>query len=197
LQTKGDLKSLQKREGQVYCPNWPLKAPDTCPSPPFPDVDIAKHVSPDVFKLHLASRMALTEQRLASQIEEEMQKRVKGEMARLASMDGMYVVLAKILWCIVSCFVELSSRYAAHQRQVEQHRRHIVEEVLTLKCPRCRTAFVDFSGCFAVQCGSCPCNFCGWCLQDCETDAHAHVAHCRSNKANGNVFGAHEQFQVA
>ena len=32
--------------------------------------------------------------------------------------------------------------------------------------------------CFALQCGSCPCNFCAVCLHDCGTDAHAHVATC-------------------
>ena len=94
-QAEGDLKDLQKREGQVYCPNWTLKAPDTCPSPPFPDVDIAKHVAPDVFKLHLASRMALTEQRLASQMEEEMQKHLKVEMERLVCMDGMNALIVE------------------------------------------------------------------------------------------------------
>uniref|UniRef100_A0A0G4G9U7 Protein kinase domain-containing protein n=1 Tax=Chromera velia CCMP2878 TaxID=1169474 RepID=A0A0G4G9U7_9ALVE len=56
--------------------------------------------------------------------------------------------------------------------------REIVEEVLTLKCPRCRSAFLDFRGCVALTCARCSCGFCGYCLQDCGADAHAHVPQC-------------------
>ena len=40
----------------------------------------------------------------------------------------------------------------------------IVEEVLTLKCPRCAQAFQDFDGCFALTCGNkhCSAGFCAW-----------------------------------
>lgn len=54
-------------------------------------------------------------------------------------------------------------------------RNRVVEEILTLHCPRCAQAFFDFEGCFALKCSKCPCNFCGWCLADCGTDSHAHV----------------------
>uniref|UniRef100_A0A0G4HPK4 RING-type domain-containing protein n=1 Tax=Chromera velia CCMP2878 TaxID=1169474 RepID=A0A0G4HPK4_9ALVE len=56
--------------------------------------------------------------------------------------------------------------------------REITEDVLTLKCPRCRAAFVDFAGCAALTCGSCNCGFCGYCLKDCGRDAHNHVPRC-------------------
>jgi hypothetical protein len=63
----------------------------------------------------------------------------------------------------------------------------IVNEVLTLRCPRCKTAFVDFDGCFALGCGknNCHCGFCAWCLKDCGDDAHLHVAHCSERQAEG------------
>jgi hypothetical protein len=123
-QAEGALKDLQKREGQVYCPNWTLKAPDTCPSPPFPDVDIAKHASPDVFKLHLASRMALTEQRLASQMEEEKQKQLKVELERLTSMDGMNVLIdASIVSCTGQPSLKICSAPETSRAAQTSHRR--------------------------------------------------------------------------
>ena len=66
------------------------------------------------------------------------------------------------------------------EREREALQRHIVDEILTLKCPRqeCRQAYVDFNGCAALRCARCPAAFCGWCLQDCGTDAHAHVRSC-------------------
>ena len=54
-------------------------------------------------------------------------------------------------------------------------RMKIVDDILTLRCPRCLQAFLDFSGCFALRCSMCPCGFCGWCLKDCGSDSHSHV----------------------
>ena len=36
--------------------------------------------------------------------------------------------------------------------QLEGLRRHIVDKILTLSCPRCGQAFVDFEGCCALSC---------------------------------------------
>merc|ERR1711939_937344 len=54
---------------------------------------------------------------------------------------------------------------------------HIVEKILTLACPRCKQAFVDFSGCMALTCSraGCGCGFCALCQEDCGNDAHAHL----------------------
>ncbi|KAL6041728.1 Ankyrin repeat and protein kinase domain-containing protein 1 [Balamuthia mandrillaris] len=76
------------------------------------------------------------------------------------------------------------------QSTVQRHCRHLVQDVLTLQCPRCRQAFVDFDGCFALTCSRCHAGLCGWCLQDCGGDAHCHVAGCAHNLAKGNMFGA-------
>ena len=73
-----------------------------------------------------------------------------------------------------------------------------MEEVLTLCCPRCRMVFLDFTGCFALTCGNnnCRAGFCAWCLKDCGADAHAHVANCPENGANGDVFSSEEKFKT-
>lgn len=90
---------------------------------------------------------------------------------------------------------ELHSAEVAQVAQVEQARKHIIDNILTLKCPRCGQAFVDFNGCMALTCsrGGCGCGFCALCLKDCGTDAHAHVASCASS--GGNVFGSFEDFE--
>jgi len=53
----------------------------------------------------------------------------------------------------------------------------IVEEDLTLHCPRCQLALVDWDGCAALKCrdNACGIAFCGVCLERCGNDAHEHV----------------------
>jgi hypothetical protein len=65
--------------------------------------------------------------------------------------------------------------------QVDEMRRHVVDRLLTLACPRCSAAFLDFNGCFALTCHRCRCGFCAWCLADCGADAHQHVPSCTHN----------------
>ncbi|KAG5184304.1 hypothetical protein JKP88DRAFT_315222, partial [Tribonema minus] len=68
---------------------------------------------------------------------------------------------------------------------------HVVERVLTLHCPTCDKAFLDFEDCFAIRCRpvelpghvrgkiGCGNSFCGWCMQPCGQDAHNHVRSCK------------------
>uniref|UniRef100_A0A0K6SAB1 Protein kinase domain-containing protein n=1 Tax=Chromera velia CCMP2878 TaxID=1169474 RepID=A0A0K6SAB1_9ALVE len=76
-------------------------------------------------------------------------------------------------------------RKALEEGEVQKKVREITEDILTLKCPRCRAAFVDFDGCAALTCGSCNCGFCGYCLKDCLRDAHGHVPRCPVAKVVG------------
>jgi hypothetical protein len=45
-----------------------------------------------------------------------------------------------------------------------------------------------------VSC-SCGCAFCGWCLADCERDAHPHVLQCPSSANPGTYYGSFQQFE--
>jgi len=50
-----------------------------------------------------------------------------------------------------------------------------ISECLIPRCPRCGSGFMGLDGCFSVKYRNCPCSFCGFCLADCGSDAHAHV----------------------
>ena len=76
----------------------------------------------------------------------------------------------------------------------------LVDEILTNKCPRCGQVFLDFSGCFALSCASCPCKFCAWCFEDCgdalgasgnrPTGCHLHVSQCPHKPADTGAYFA-------
>ena len=60
--------------------------------------------------------------------------------------------------------VELAVLSGSVEQAVQQHRLHVLENILNLRCPRqgCGTVFADFTNCFAVTCRQCNCGFCGW-----------------------------------
>ena len=64
-----------------------------------------------------------------------------------------------------------------------------IDDVLTLKCPHCAAAFVDFEGCVAVRC-RCGKFFCALCFEAYETNerVHKHVQHCRLNPTPGEYY---------
>jgi HrpA-like RNA helicase len=79
----------------------------------------------------------------------------------------------------------------------EMHVTHITDKLLNLHCPRCNRVFLDFDGCFAVQCGPpCSCSFCGFCLADCGSDAHGHVRSCPQNPTPGEYFNTKQTFHA-
>lgn len=93
------------------------------------------------------------------------------------------------------------SRKATEAEAVATLRMHCVDKILTLHCPRCDQAFVDFVGCFALTCSRCGCSFCAWCL-DMAPDSracHLHVAACPSRAADApdDYHGTDAQFRQA
>lgn len=95
---------------------------------------------------------------------------------------------------------QMQSLAVGREADVLRQRMKIIEEILTLKCPRanCRRAFVDFTRCFALTCSCCSCHFCAYCLKDCGDDAHQHVVNCKYNIAPGkSVFASLDVFEHA
>merc|ERR1712232_1136282 len=87
------------------------------------------------------------------------------------------------------------------ERETFLHRTRIVEELLTLHCPRCGLAFQDYDGCAALYCnhemdglkvGGCECGFCAICFKDCGDDAHEHL-----KNEHQDFPGIHGQFYVS
>lgn len=81
----------------------------------------------------------------------------------------------------------------------ERHRKHIIENIMTLLCPHCNMVIFDFINCFAVKHESdhptikygCGLYFCGWCLakSDNSSDCHTHVRACKHSMNPGNAYG--------
>jgi len=172
-----ELRLRRAAKGMVYCP---LRRTDRdggvigcCGSSPISEADIVAH-APGAFGAFQKNKEELLAITLRAEITEEQRKLFEEEQKRLARMSDQ-------------------------EREIRKHRTHIVENLLTLKCPRsnCGAAFVDFDGCFALKCGRCNCGFCGWCLKDCGDDAHDHVARCTKKVSTDEYHGSFTEFEQA
>jgi hypothetical protein len=87
---------------------------------------------------------------------------------------------------------------AVEDRALQAEQRAI-EDILTLKCPRCKHAILDFDGCFALKCSHCAAGICGWCMEDCGSDSHPHVASCKHKPSHGRYryFAPKQLFEDA
>jgi hypothetical protein len=65
----------------------------------------------------------------------------------------------------------------------------LVDDSLTLRCPACGLAFVDFDGCLALEC-RCGAFFCALCLKHCDGwhHCHAHVRDCVENTRDQSLY---------
>ena len=83
---------------------------------------------------------------------------------------------------------ELAAKSESERRALGA-RRHI-EEMMDLRCPKCRRVFGEFLGCAALTCAyaGCGAHFCAFCLVDCGADAHPHVRTCRLNPKQNEYF---------
>eukprot|EP00227_Mantoniella_beaufortii_P011902 CAMPEP_0197585290 /NCGR_PEP_ID=MMETSP1326-20131121/7628_1 /TAXON_ID=1155430 /ORGANISM="Genus nov. species nov., Strain RCC2288" /LENGTH=297 /DNA_ID=CAMNT_0043149767 /DNA_START=318 /DNA_END=1208 /DNA_ORIENTATION=- len=153
------LGELKKREGRVCCPanTDAMKGPDRCTAPHFADKDIASNVSHEAFEAYLRARDKMKE--------EVMHEEMRGEMERRVNLER-----------------ERAAAGAEAGEKLRSAKEHVIEGILTLCCPRCKQAFVDFDGCFALNCSRCSAAFCAYCLADCGRDAHQHVGTCPEGK---------------
>ena len=180
ISSQDELHALIARTGRLFCPErrkqtgvWQCCAdraePDFPPDLAYPAETVAAHVPAAAFEAYLHARGRIQEQQLVQQLEQQFEERMAAERRRVQELRG-------------------------DELRVEQTVRHIHDRILTLKCPRCEAAFVDFNGCFALACHRCQCGFCAYCLADCGGDAHAHVAACPHGLQDG--YGADQaQFE--
>ena len=64
--------------------------------------------------------------------------------------------------------------------ELQKNRQHVVDNILTLRCPKCSQAYHDFDGCLSLMCSKCKCHFCAKChhLSADSRACHDHVARC-------------------
>ena len=176
-----DLHVLTARGGRLYCPErrkqggvWQCctdhAANDFPPELAYPAETVAAHVPAAAFEALLHARGRIQEQQLVQQLEQQFEERLAAERRRVQALR-------------------------ADELRIEQTVRHIQEKILTLHCPRCDLAFLDFTGCFALTCHGCRCSFCAYCLADCGADAHAHVANCPHSLRRGDMYGDWASFE--
>ena len=184
---------IRKREpeGRCLCPkNTASAGVDRCVARPFADKDVATRLTHETFERYLRARAGIRETAVAEEMRVEMERRVAEEKKR----------------------AEILASEAGSVEKLRLAKEHVVEKILTLACPRCSQAFIDFDGCFALNCGRCRAAFCAYCLADCGKDAHAHVGTCVEGKDSlkaagvGNrrvgghpatVYGTKQAFEVA
>ena len=145
--------------------------PDSCGAECFSDRQIMDHAGDDAYQLLLELRARLHEQAVVAEVTRELE----AEMKRREQLSAI-------------------------ERQAADARRHLLDDIMTLKCPKCQAAFVDFDGCFALTCAGagCGCQFCAWCLKAGKDGRSAHLcaAECgRRNGANG-YYGTKELFDT-
>lgn len=79
-----------------------------------------------------------------------------------------------------------------NETAVEKDLRHVRENILTLKCPKCFYAYSpSFDGCLSLRCpNNCGQFFCAKCHLQCKDSksCHNHVAVCRLNKSPAGLF---------
>jgi len=162
-----DMRVRRQREGRVPCPHaTPALG---CAAAPYSDKELARAVPAAAFEAYVRARIELEESKLLEKAEHEQEEWRREELARLQALDE-------------------------EGRAVLAARRHIEEEILTSRCPRCKAAFLDFAGCCALTCHRCPCAFCAWCGADCGADAHEHAANCAAKLAGASgLFPTREQ----
>ncbi|KAJ1474173.1 hypothetical protein T484DRAFT_1911800, partial [Baffinella frigidus] len=185
-QAAEDPGKLQGRKGRVLCP----LAPQGCEAAPFSHTDLARRVPEEVFARYMRGHELAVEARVVAEVHQAIAAQPPppgggGAAASTGAAAGGGGGAAGG-----------AGGDGPSGEQLEGLKRHIVDKILTLACPRCAQAFVDFDGCCALSCPRCSCSFCAYCLLDCGGDAHGHVARCQWNPRR-EVFSRKERFLEA
>lgn len=161
-----DYAEQKKGKGRALCP---MKDSET----PFSDGSLVAFVPQDVFDEYLQIRIKIAEKGIQEQMEKENADKIAELKDKLAKATG-----------------------DAEQNELDKHRLKIIDDIFTLKCPRCSLAFLDYDNCSAITCQGCSCGFCSYCLEDCGKDAHQHFYKNKSKcpKEGGPLFIDHKNW---
>jgi hypothetical protein len=181
-----ELGKQDLRGGRLACPFRTFPHTDgSCDAPCYDDRVVATKVDAAIFEAYLQVRARLAEAKIARESNAEMERQVAAAIKR---MD-------------------------AQGPKVLQTQKHICDEILTMRCPRCKMAFLDWDGCNALYCtyAGCGCNFCAFCLKDCGggvkfgqkdierrgyDEVHKHINECKYAKGIGHGNDGRVQSEV-
>ena len=90
-----------------------------CKAAGFYDRDLARFLATEDFQALLLAKIAIMQAKMQLELEDQMKEQLAEELGRLAGLDE-------------------------RARKVLMARKHVEEEILQMKCPRCKTAFYDF-----------------------------------------------------
>jgi len=144
----------------------------------FEDRDVALHANKAIYKQYTECSFEARSGKLMEEAQSQFETRLQEELNKDAT-----------------------------ERDLRRFLNHIIETILTDKCPTCKNALdldgFDFEGmCTALKCDSCPKGSacCGWCFEACgsNSQAHLHVKACPQNPMpDKNYYTTREQyFQV-
>jgi len=181
-----DLSKQALRSGRLACPMSTFPATrGSCDAPCFDDRAVATKVDAATFEEYLQARGKLVEAKIAREADVEMERKISAAVKEMQK-EGV---------------------------EVFETQKHIVDDILTMRCPRCRMAFADWDGCNAVYCtyAGCGCNFCPFCLKDCgggvkfgqrqvaptgDDEVHKHVQTCKYAQGIGHMNDGRVQRDV-
>ena len=126
----------------------------------------------------------------AMQVQAKQRLDAAGQDAYERARDAYAVrqVLARSSKEIEELQVQLARDGADPEQRVRQHLVWIEENILMLRCPKCRQLTAgNWDACFKISCDGCNGTFCAWCLQ--APANHAHVKTCTKNPHPGTLFG--------
>ena len=137
----------------------------------YGDQQLANHMPEELWDQHLKAKVDIQLKDRRVELDREYEARVNAGVKRRRVMDSFEAEVAAAV-------------------------RNVADDILTMKCPNCDAAWIDFDGCFALKCRHCGRAFCGWCLHDCGHDAHQHVKGCSESMGmKDEYFGTQEQFE--
>ena len=113
----------ERLHGHIMC----FKHPAECKATGFSERDLDRHLPLNVFQEYLSARMKIAEENMKAELEEKNKELLRNELEKFAAIRD------------------------ERKRKVLMARKHIEEEILQMKCPRCRRAFYDFEGCFDIS----------------------------------------------
>ena len=213
-----EAEQLSTHRGAIPCPGRGDVHPgsvDVCTAEPWAIVDIEKHLQSDtmanvmIAAIHafgVSSDIVQRQHQLLQQRPlQPRQPSLSSQQQQLSTQQQSYQQQQSS---------QLSSQQQQQQHSLQQRdstadahhddtvaalRLKFIDDVLNLRCPRCKSVFVEYSGCDAVQCArpGCGCHFCGLCLADCDTSkkAHAHVRAANHHRDNSGVYGGDAKFR--